>query len=442
MLGIVLAYFLFVYQIHFEFFRSRKRKKKMQQTRTRTRRIEEGRLRLEAKMSPVPTERLQTKEAVFTPPEYTMKDIYDAIPRHCLRSDTFLSLSYILRDFIFVATLMGLASQIPLLPHPYLRFTAWATYAFTQGLVFTGLWEIAHEAGHGALSPYRWVNGVIGMVVHSLLLVPFYSWKITHATHHKSTNNLERDIAFVPDTKANYLAARADRSEGFLMKVWEVIEDTPFVTLVFLFFHQLIAWPIYLAINNFAIPRMAATPWWKRSHFYTGGDGPNFKPQDGKSILISDLGIAAMATVLWASVKYFGGWNVALFYFFPYVWTNHWILTITYLQHTDLKIPYYPSKSWSFLRGAASTVDRDFGFIGRVIFHGAIEGHVVHHHSSRIPFYHAAEATAAVRKVMGSHYQSDFETPYVWAFWKNFRACRYVEETEPGSNVFFFANSN
>jgi len=116
------------------------------------------------------------------------------------------------------------------------------------------------------------------------------------------------------------------------------------------------------------------------------------------------------------------------------------IVIITFLQHTDLSIPYYPSTSWNFLRGAASTVDRDFGFIGRVIIHGAIENHVVHHHSSRIPFYHAAEATAAIRKVMGVHYQKD-KTPYVWAFWKNFRQCRYVEETAPGSKVFFFKKS-
>lgn len=381
------------------------------------------------------------KEPVFTPPEYTMKDIYDAIPSHCLRSNTFTSLSYLARDVLFVGTLMGLATQIPRIPDENLRFVAWATYAFIQGLVFTGLWEIAHECGHGALSKHKWVNGAMGMFVHSFLLVPFYSWKITHATHHKSTNNLERDIAFVPDVKEDWEAKREARGHGAFIKAWEVVEDTPFIALVFLFFHQLIAWPLYLTINNLAIPRMAAARWWQRSHFYTGGDGPNFKPQDGKSILISDLGIAAMAGVLWASVQYFGRWNVALFYVFPYLWTNHWILTITYLQHTDKAIPYYPTRTWSFLRGAASTVDRDFGFIGRVIFHGAIECHVVHHHCSRIPFYHAAEATAAVRKVMGTHYQSDFKTPYIWAFWKNFLACRYVVESEPGSSIFFFPKS-
>jgi len=254
-----------------------------------------------------------------------MKDIYDAIPPHCLKSNTLLSLAYVLKDFVYVFTLMGLATLIPQLPDQNLRFAAWSLYAFVQGLCFTGLWEIAHESGHGALSKHKWVNSAIGMLVHSLLLVPFYSWKLTHAQHHKSTNNLERDIAFVPDKKEDYMAKKESRPDSTLTHALEMVEDTPFVTLIVLFFHQLIAWPLYLTINNFALPRMAASPWYKRSHFYTGGDGPNFKPQNGRDILISDLGIAAMASVLWASVQYFGGWNVALFYLFPWLWTNHWI---------------------------------------------------------------------------------------------------------------------
>lgn len=114
-------------------------------------------------------------------------------------------------------------------------------------------------------------------------------------------------------------------------------------------------------------------------------------------------------------------------------------MTITFLQHTDPSLPYYPTKTWTFLRGAASAVDRDFGFIGHVLFHGVIEYHVLHHHASRIPFYHAHEASQAIKKVMGTHYKSDVRTPFLWALWKNYNACRYVEEKDVGSEVYFFA---
>jgi len=396
-----------------------------------------------------------TTEAVFTPPTYTMKEIYEAIPPHCLQPDTSISLFYILRDIFYVTALVSITTFIPLIPHPHIRPLAWVAYTFLQGLVFTGLWELAHEAGHGALSKSKTFNNAAGLLIHSFLLVPFHSWRITHSTHHKNTNNLDKDIAFVPSIVSDYEAEHEGRS-----KVWEYIEDMPLVALTHLFFHQLIAFPLYLTINNLALERMRKARWWRRSHFYFGGHGPNFKAEHYKDVLISDLGIAIAVAGLYALGKQLGAWNVMLFYGFPYLWTNHWIrkfsfkgrengirtdnddsVTITFLQHTDFSIPYYPTNTWTFLRGAASTVDRDFGFIGRHLFHGAIEGHVMHHHVSRIPFYYAAEATQAVRKVMGTHYQSDFKTPYLWAFWKNYRTCRHVVETEKASNIYFFAKT-
>lgn len=276
------------------------------------------------------------KKPFFTPPAYTMKEIHDAIPAHCFERNTFLSLAYVARDFLFVFTLLGLATQIPNLPTPNLRFLAWATYAFTQGLVFTGLWELAHECGHGALSKSKSVNNGIGLLIHSLLLVPYHSWRFTHSQHHKATNNIERDIAFVPDTKDIYMAARASRAPEVFFTYWDLVEDTPIVALLTLIGHQLVAWPIYLTINNFALPRMRAEPWWKRSHFYFGGDGPNFKPQNRNDILISDLGIGIVVVWLWLSVQHFGAWNVALFYGFPWLWTNHWICTLFHFQTSSL----------------------------------------------------------------------------------------------------------
>ncbi|TVY92850.1 Delta(12) fatty acid desaturase [Lachnellula willkommii] len=381
----------------------------------------------------LPTERF------FTPPTYTMKQIHDAIPAHCFQRNTLLSAAYVLRDFFLIAVLFYLSTQISNLPSHFLRTSGWWLYSFCQGLVFTGLWELAHECGHGALSKHKSFNNSVGLFIHSLLLVPYNGWRITHSQHHKSTNNIERDIAFVPDTKEVFVKAHENRKPDLFFSSWSLVEDTPIIAFITLFFHQLIAWPIYLTINNFALPRMNVFPWWTRSHFYFGGDGPNFKASDRNDIIMSNIGIAVVVTGLWAGVQLLGFEKVFLLYGAPWLWTNHWILAITYLQHTDPALPYYQTSSWSFLRGAASTVDRDFGFIGRFFFHGAIDFHVLHHHASRIPFYHAVEANDAIKKVMGSHYQSDRKSPFLWAFWKNYTKCRFVEEKDVGSNIYFFA---
>lgn len=129
--------------------------------------------------------------------------------------------------------------------------------------------------------------------------------------------------------------------------------------------------------------------------------------------------------------------------------TNRRIVAITYLQHTDPSLPHYTPDTWTFTRGAAATIDRDFGFIGRHLFHGIIETHVLHHYVSIIPFYHADEASEAIKPVMGKHYRSD-TTDGTWGFvrslWRSARWCQWVEPSESargeGKGVMFFRNRN
>ena len=88
---------------------------------------------------------------------------------------------------------------------------------------------------------------------------------------------------------------------------------------------------------------------------------------------------------------------------------NHWIILITFLQHTDPLLPHYRSREFSFSRGALATYDRNLlGDLGPVmtwlaatLTHGISETHVVHHVHSKIPHYHAWEAAVALRVRLG-----------------------------------------
>ncbi len=124
-------------------------------------------------------------------------------------------------------------------------------------------------------------------------------------------------------------------------------------------------------------------------------------------------------------------------------------VAITFLQHTDPTLPHYHPETWTYTRGAAATIDRDFGFIGRHLFHGIIETHVAHHYISTIPFYHADEASEGIKKVMGKHYRSDTKGGawgFIRAIWTSSRVCQWVEESEgaegEGKGVLFFRNRN
>ena len=88
---------------------------------------------------------------------------------------------------------------------------------------------------------------------------------------------------------------------------------------------------------------------------------------------------------------------------------NHWIVLITFLQHTDPLLPHYRSGEFTFPRGALATFDRsllgDLGpvmaWLAATLTHGISETHVAHHVHSKIPHYHAWEATDALRVKLG-----------------------------------------
>ncbi|RPA84242.1 oleate delta-12 desaturase [Ascobolus immersus RN42] len=395
---------------------------------------------------------LDTYGNEFKIPDFTIKEIRDAIPAHCFERSYLTSMLYVARDVFYILTLFYLANTyIPLIPSKAGRFVAYAAYTFVQGLVGTGLWVLAHECGHGAFSPSKTVNDFMGWWMHSALLVPYYSWKISHSKHHKATGHMERDMVFVPKT-------RIQKFEAYGKQFGELVEETPISALFNLFLQQLFGWPMYLLTNvtghNFHERQSEGRGKGKSNGWFGGVNhfdprSPLYESKDAHLILYSDLGIAITGYLLYLAVQKFGGWNVMVFYGIPYLWVNHWLVAITYLQHTDPTLPHYHPETWTYTRGAAATIDREFGFIGRHIFHGIIETHVAHHFISSIPFYHADEATEAIKKVMGEHYRSDTKGGpwgFIRALFTAPRVCQFVEESEgaegEGKGVVFFRNAN
>jgi bifunctional Delta-12/omega-3 fatty acid desaturase len=53
---------------------------------------------------------------------------------------------------------------------------------------------------------------------------------------------------------------------------------------------------------------------------------------------------------------------------------------------------------------------------------------------SRIPFYHAEEATWAIAPILGEKYIQQ-KTNFLGDLWKSFSDCRYVEEAPRGGGL-------
>ncbi|KAI0871989.1 fatty acid desaturase-domain-containing protein [Hypoxylon argillaceum] len=393
----------------------------------------------------------------FQVPDYTIKDIRDAIPKHCFERSAATGLYYVARDIVSLGTTFYLfhtyvtPENIPSTP---LRALLWAFYTFAQGLFGTGMWVLAHECGHQAFSPSKVLNDTVGWVLHSALLVPYFSWKISHGKHHKATGNMERDMVFVPKTREE----KASRLGRLAHELSELGEETPIVTLLMLIAQQLVGWPNYLLTNvtghDYHERQSEGRGKGKKNGLFNGVNhfnpsSPLYEAKDAKLILLSDLGVAITASVLVYLGNNFGWSNLLVWYFIPYLWVNHWLVAITFLQHTDPSLPHYTGESWNYVRGAAATIDREFGFIGRQLLHGIIETHVLHHYVSSIPFYNADEASDAIKKVMGRHYRADTKggsLGFIRAMWRSARMCHWVEPSEgaqgEGKGVLFFRNTN
>ncbi|KAL2123784.1 hypothetical protein VTJ04DRAFT_149 [Mycothermus thermophilus] len=365
-------------------------------------------------------------------PEYPdIQTIRNAIPAHCFVPSTWKSLGYVVRD-VAMASALGWAAltYIPSIAHPILRTAAWIVYGYVQGLICTGVWILAHEAGHGAFSVHRRLNDFVGWVLHSALLVPYFSWKFSHHRHHRFTGHMEKDMAFVPHTAED----RKKRRLADLYLDRELFEDVPVVQLVRLLAHQLAGWQAYLLFNVSAGPKSKQrdAPWYRVSHFEP--TSAVFRSSESVYIALSDLGLAIVGAVLYWATTVLDAKTVFLLYGVPYFWVHHWLVAITYLHHTHPEVPHFEAESWTFVKGALATVDRDFGFVGRHLFHGIIDTHVVHHLFPRIPFYNAEEATEAIKPLLGDLYRCE-KGSFIGSLWTTFTKCKYVEAdpTVPGA---------
>jgi len=255
------------------------------------------------------------------------------------------------------------------------------------------------------------VNHTVGLVLHSLLLVPYHCWRISHSTHHKATGHLERDQVFVPKT----LSALKRHND-----VHHLVSDSPLVNLFQIVLMLALGWPVYLFKNSFGQDYGRRT-----NHFEPSS--PIFQPQHRNVVLLSDAFLVLTLLLFGVLCYKFSVQQFMLFYGAPYLWVNFWLVLITYLHHTDVRVPHYRGEEWSFIRGALCTVDRNYGTFLNTLFHNIGDTHVAHHLFSTMPHYHAAEATHHLKKVLGKYYLED-KTPILVALWKTWNTCHYVND--------------
>ncbi|KDQ60225.1 hypothetical protein JAAARDRAFT_191632 [Jaapia argillacea MUCL 33604] len=376
----------------------------------------------------------------FVPPDVTLKQVHDAVPKHLLRPSERLSLSYVIRDVCFCIALFKIAASIePWSQNGFcgilgtrwqiwlVKAGLWMVYWWFQGLVWAGMFCLGHDAGHGTLFKSKRVNNTIGFLLHTFLLIPYFAWRSTHHAHHKAVASIERDENYVPHLREYYNLPEEKKARA--ADYAEIFEETPIWTLVRVLIMQGFGWWLYLTTN--AMGSRMYPP--GTNHFQPSS--PLFKDKERPYIMLSNVGLVFMTTMLTIFTRRFGFAAFLAYYFIPYISADLLEVMFTYLHHSDPTIPHYRKEEWSFLRGAAATVDRPLlGWMGRFFLHNISHDHVAHHFFVGAPFYNGPEITQAVRNVLGEHYNFD-STNTFYALWRSFTECLFVEDE--GGIVFY-----
>ena len=345
------------------------------------------------------------------------KEVRSAIPEECFERSTVISLAY-----AFLSVSLTLATSVLAwlyIPVAWVWAPAWIAYSLVAGTVGTGVWVAAHECGHGAFSNNKKLGNAVGFVLHSALLVPYFSWQRSHAVHHAKTNHLTEGETHVPKQAESGRGRQTTRLYNRI--------GAPAYGVLAIAVRLGVGWPLYLITGTTGSPDRGLT-----NHFWPWAPFSSslFPKRLAPKVLLSSVGVLATLLLLgsWALVA--GSVTpVLLVYVGPYLVVNAWLVTYTWLQHTNQDIPHYADDGWSFVKGAFCSVDRPYGRLFNFLHHNIGSTHVVHHLNSAIPHYRAVKATEAVRKAFPGLYRFD-PTPIPVALWRAGTSCVVVVEQE------------
>jgi len=334
------------------------------------------------------------------------QDLKKLIPKRLFERLLWRSMYYLLIDLAICVTLQCLYHYTIHEVDNVLQGTYKIAIVFSLDIAFivlcgtceTGLWVAAHECGHHAFSKYEAVNDLIGFILHSYLLAPYFTWQYSHGVHHARNKHIDEDEShnprkMKPGKKVN------ERPERFMKR--------RAVTPIF-------GWYAYLGFGMTGAKRNRSGKIIKaHSHFYRSDLFPSEFPS--WKIWLSNIGLLITLAGIYQYAQVYGWWEAFRKFIGPRIVTNYWLVFITTAQHSHRELGYLDDAKWTWYLGAIRTMDYDYGsnrswmlrmagyFFDFVTLH-ITSTHVCHHLFSHMPHYHCREATPIVAKALGRHY--------------------------------------
>jgi omega-6 fatty acid desaturase (delta-12 desaturase) len=362
----------------------------------------------------------------------SIAEIRNSIPKHCFEYSVIHSLYLVFRDGVIIAGLTYIMWNFLAFENlTWFDTLLWNIFWFLLGTALTGWWVVAHECGHRGFSDNIYFCDSIGWVLHSLLLVPYFSWQYSHGKHHAKTNHLLDGETHNPPGRKYF-----NMNKTF----HKLIGDDAFAIFE-LITHLVFGWPMYLFFNATGARRTTDKERITTIHDHFRTSSKIFQSNRGwdTRVFASTVGCLLTLASLYLLGDKYGHGKISRMYWPSYLWVNFWLVLYTWLQHTSKELPHFGESEWTWVRGALCTIDRPYGVFDWMHHHIG-STHVVHHLFHTLPCYHAVEATAAIKKFLEPkglyHYDP---TPFPIAAWKVTHECHYMEDV---TGVQYFKSMN
>lgn len=281
---------------------------------------------------------IRSKEGVRDEDIPSLMEIKRVLPPHAFQSSAWRSMSYVVKDVTIVSALFCFGIYVcPSMPILY------PLYWMAQGTMFWAVFVLGHDCGHSSFSRSNLLNDVVGTVLHTFILVPYYSWKLSHRSHHKNTGNMDKDEIFYP--------VKEKDAGGFLDGLFG-----------YLYFGLGLGWFYYLIFG-----------YKPRSHCH-------FNPKTSlyiEQFLSTAISLGAYAVwlaVLGGLTFRYGIIAMTAIYFAPILVFATWLVAVTFLHHNDTGVKWYSDKHWNYVR------------VGKMLPNPPLSRFKLHMHSSLPPF--------------------------------------------------------
>jgi acyl-lipid omega-6 desaturase (Delta-12 desaturase) len=223
---------------------------------------------------------------------------------------------------------------------------------------------IQHDCGHGSFFRSRWANTVTGSLCSLMTLTPYAFWRLLHARHHGSWNNLDRRAELGLDMYASCVTLDEYRELNRWQKYLSRLVNHPIISHVLL--------PPLVFIFVYRVPFDPATG----------------SRRDRRALYFTDLALGVLICVMGLALGYGRVAEVQMPIMALASVVGVWLFTV---QHRFEQTLWTSDKNWDF--AAAVLHGSSHLHLPGVLqwFTGNIGFHHVHHLNSRIPNYRLEE---------------------------------------------------